>query len=132
MRLNPSIVGVDTLKIFRRVKLLVRRTAKDVGSPSPSTSKGYASTSSKNKYRTGIERNPTEEFAPVICKIPVPSANSFVCIVLPESRERGSLILSFKHGVSLIRGVKRPFDQRLPSSTVGNTTRAGPGLWSII
>jgi hypothetical protein len=36
----PEIVGVDTMKIFRRAKVRVRASASEIASPSPSTSSG--------------------------------------------------------------------------------------------
>jgi hypothetical protein len=40
MALAPAIVGVETMKIFRRAKVRVRASASEIASPSPSTSVG--------------------------------------------------------------------------------------------
>ncbi|GFR24139.1 hypothetical protein TNCT_412221 [Trichonephila clavata] len=114
---------------FRRVNVLVRAILRRTGSPSPPESPGYASTSSKKRYLTGIERKPTGLLAPVTTT--VPPGNSLLCTVFPESLDLGSFILLLKHGVSSMSGANLPLDQRFPISTVGCTTSIGPGVWSI-
>ncbi len=83
----PSIVGVETIKIFFLLKVLVRALASWMGSPSFEASNGYASTSSRNKYLAGSERKPTAELPPVITS--TPPGNSFDKTVLPESLDLG-------------------------------------------
>ena len=101
----PVIFGVDTRNTLRRAKVRVRAIARFTGSPSPSTSPGYPSISSRNRNRAAIERRPTAEFAPVITS--TPPGNSFERTVFPESRDRGSLHEFPKH-LAL-------FDQRVNS-----------------
>ena len=84
----PVIFGVETRNTLRRANVRVRASARLIGSPSPSTSPGYPSISSRNRYRAAIDRRPTAELAPVITS--TPPGNSFARTVLPESRERGS------------------------------------------
>ena len=113
----PVIFGVDTRNTLRRANVRVRAIASVIGSPSPSTSPGYASTSSRNRYRAAIDRRPTALFAPVITS--TPPGKSFERTVLPESRDRGSRTSFRRTSDSSINGSMRCFELRLAISTVG-------------
>ena len=127
MRLKSLIVGVLVSRIFRRANVVARFSAKLTGSPSPSTSSGNASTSSRNTYRHGVDRNPVAELLPVSSSIP--PGNSLLNIVLPQSRLRLGAIRSASTGVSVIMLSSRCLLRRFAISTVGCTASSGPGAW---
>jgi len=56
-----------------------------------------------------------------------PPVKTFWRSVLPLSRVNGDCTLPARHGVSLIIGASRSFDQASAISTVGCTTRIGAG-----
>ena len=129
MRDWPVIVGVDTISTLRRANVRVRARASSSGLPSPSRSAGYPSISSRNRYRTGIERRPTAEFAPVSTS--TPPGKLFESTVLDPSRSRGWLTLRRRRGQSSINGSIRCREFRFAISTVGDTAIIGPGAWSM-
>ena len=128
MRLLPLIFGELHVKRLARLNVSVRFSATAHGSPSPSTSSGYASTSSMNRNRTGIERRPGPLFAPATTRYP--PAKSFISTVLAESRLFASLNRLASAGVSSIIGCSRWRLIRLPVSVVGITSISGPGARS--
>ena len=111
------MVGVLAINIFLRAKVVVLRSANVHGSPSPSTSLGKASTSSRKIYLQGVERSPTAELAPV--RSIMPPTNSLENKVLPESLDLEAAILSLNLGVSSIIVESLCLESLFAISTVG-------------
>ena len=78
------------MKIFFLRNVTVLLTANSHGSPSPATSKGYLSTSSSIRYRTGIELNPLEVPDELTINV-APLLNCFIETLCGKSLEVESL-----------------------------------------
>ena len=114
---------MNTLRLLPKVTVLF--SASDTGSPSPSTSTGYASTSSSDKNLIGIIRKPAALFAPL--STITPPGYSLDNTVFPLSFSLAGVIRSSSTGVSLIAGASLCFDRVFARSTVGSTIIPGPG-----
>ena len=108
------------MKILWLGKVRVRAIAKSIGEPSPSKSCGYASTSSKIKFRIGTDRNPAALLAPTISSRP--PGKFFCVIVLLAGATR-----CFSSGQFSISGSMRPLDNRSTILSVGCTNMVGAG-----
>lgn len=113
------------MKILWLGKVRVRAIAKSIGEPSPSKSCGYASTSSKIKFRIGTDRNPAALLAPTISSRP--PGKFFCVIVLLLSLLLAGATRCFSSGQFSISGSMRPLDNRSTILSVGCTNMVGAG-----
>ena len=98
------------------------------GSPSLPALMGILSISSISKTLMGRDARLAGELLPAMASL-APFLNVFKRMVLSPSLLFGSPISSFNAGVLEIIGAKREVDQSLAISSVGCSTKIGPGSW---